>query len=52
MDINKQPHKQDGNKVLYFNGLKWLVRETCKSKIEAKNLLSSINGNISLGKTN
>ena len=45
MNINKQPHKideKDERNVLYFNGEKWLVREFCKNKTEAKKLLDEI----------
>ncbi len=34
-NINELQHKAEGKQVLYFNGIKWLVRETFKSKKEA-----------------
>ena len=43
--INEKPHKQDeqdGRKILWFNGKKWLVRETCKTLKEARELLKQV----------
>jgi hypothetical protein len=42
MNINEQPHKIEGKQVWYFNGEKWLIRETCKTKKEAEKLLKEI----------
>lgn len=42
MDINKQPHKQEGKIIYWWTGEKWLIRETCKTKKEADELLKRI----------
>ena len=28
--------KLEGKQVLWFNGEKWLIKETCKNKVKAK----------------
>ena len=43
--INQKPHKREGKIVWYFNGEKWLIRQTCKSIKQAKELLKEINEN-------
>ena len=40
--INQKNHKIEDKKVLYWNGRKWLIRETCKTKKEAEKLLKEI----------
>ena len=42
MDITKQPHKVEGNQVLWFNGEKWLVRETLKTNKQAVEKLEEL----------
>lgn len=37
-------YKLDGKQILYFNGLKWLVKETCPTIKKAKELLKELNG--------
>ena len=37
--MREKEYKIEGKQVLYFNGVKWLVKETCKTKKEAKELL-------------
>ena len=32
-------YKVESNQVLYFNGVKWLVKETCESEKKAEELL-------------
>jgi hypothetical protein len=39
---NRLPHKVEGNQVLWFNGEKWLVKETCKTAKKADDLLNEI----------
>ena len=34
-------YKVEGTQVLYWNGVKWLVKETCKSE-EAQELLARL----------
>lgn len=36
--------KVEKNKIWYFNGKRWLIRETCKSNKEAVKLLKNLNG--------
>ena len=36
MKTNECKHKVEGNQILYFNGLKWLVRETRPTEKEAQ----------------
>jgi len=38
-------YKVDGNKVLWNNGEKWLIKETCNSDEEALTLLASLQEN-------
>jgi len=40
--INEKPHKIDGKIVYYLNGDKWLIRQTCKTKKQAEELLKEI----------
>jgi len=42
MDINKQPHKIGGKQIFWFNGEKWLVRETLKTDKQAKDKLKEL----------
>jgi len=41
-DIRNKEHKVEGRKVIYFNGLRWLIRETCKSNEEAEKRLKEL----------
>ena len=45
MNINKRKHKQEGKIVYWWNGKKYLIRQTCKSIKQAKELLKEINEN-------
>lgn len=36
-------HKDKENVVLWWNGAKWLVKETCSSKQKAKDLETELN---------
>lgn len=39
---NKNELKVEGKQVLWFNGEKWLVKETCKSNREAIKKLAEL----------
>jgi len=41
--INQREHKREGKIVYWFNGEKWLKRQTCKSVKKAEELLKNIN---------
>ena len=42
ININRQPHKVEGNQVLWFNGAKWLIKETCNTAKKAEDLLNEV----------
>mgnify|MGYP001568512366 CR=1 FL=1 len=42
MHIDDREHKVEGNQVKYWNGLKWLVRETLSTKKDAEKLLDEV----------
>jgi hypothetical protein len=42
MHINEKLHKVEENTVYYWNGEKWLVKEFCRTKKRAKELLEEI----------
>ena len=41
--INLKPHIVEGKQVKYFNGLRWLVRETLPDKVSAAQKLDEVN---------
>ena len=43
MHINKRKHKQEGKIVYWWTGDRWLIRQTCKTIKQAKELLKEIN---------
>lgn len=40
---NKNDLKVEGKQVLWFNGLRWLVKETCETHEEALTKLTELN---------
>ena len=40
----EKEYKIEGNQVFYWNGEKWLVKETLKSVKKAEDLLVELNG--------
>ena len=40
--LNEKQHKLEGKIVSYYNGEKWLVRETCRTIKKAKELMEQI----------
>ena len=42
MNIKEQPHKIEGKQILWFNGEKWLVRQTFKTIKKAKDFLKEL----------
>jgi hypothetical protein len=40
----KNDLKVEGKQVLWWNGIKWLVKETCKTNREALSKLKELNG--------
>ena len=45
-------YKVINNQVFYWNGIKWLVKETCKDNKEAKKLVDELRERESVGKVN
>ena len=41
--MREKEYKIEDKQVLYFNGVKWLVKQTCRTKKEAKELLELLN---------
>ena len=35
-------YRREGNQVLWFNGKKWLVKETCENEDKAQKLLETL----------
>lgn len=40
--VTKRQHKVEGNQIKYFNGEKWLVRETLKTKKKAEDRIKEM----------
>ena len=40
--IDKQLHKIENTDIKYWNGIKWLVREFCETKKEAKDKMKEL----------
>lgn len=43
--VSQREHKVEGNQILYFNGLKWLVRETLSTTKKADDRIKEMKDN-------